>query len=330
MAEDVSLAVDIIADILQHPVFDEEELQRERAVVLQEIGQASDTPDDVIFDHFQATAYPGQALGRPVLGTGEIVRGIDRETLAGYMARHYGAVNMVLAAAGRIEHEHFLALVAKAFESLPRTAETEMEPARYRGGDFREDRKLEQVHLLLGFDGVGYLDPDYYSALVLSTLFGGGMSSRLFQEIREKRGLVYSIYSFVSAYRDGGLFGIYAGTGPKEVGELLPVVCDELLRLAFDVSEEEVARARAQLKASTLMGLESTGARCEQLAQHLLIYGRPLVLSEIIGKIDAVDAGAVRRFAAGLGPGRPTLASLGPIGAVEAFDRVAERLSPNA
>ncbi len=134
----------------------------------------------------------------------------------------------------------------------------------------------------------------------------------------------------MSSYKDGGLFGIYAGTGPNEVGELLPVVCDELLRLAFDVSEEEVARARAQLKASTLMGLESTGARCEQLAQNLLIYGRPIELSEIIDKIDAVDAGAVRRFAAGLGPGRPTLACLGPIGAVEAFERVAERLSPNA
>ena len=144
LAEDVPLAVDIIADILQHPIFDEEELQRERAVVLQEIGQASDTPDDVIFDHFQETAYPGQALGRPVLGTSEIVGGIDRETLAGYMARHYGGVNMVLAATGRIEHEHFVALVTKAFESLPRTAETEIEPARYRGGDSREDRKLEQ------------------------------------------------------------------------------------------------------------------------------------------------------------------------------------------
>jgi predicted Zn-dependent peptidase len=325
LAEDAPLAVDIIADILQHPTFDGEELTRERAVVLQEIGQAYDTPDDNIFDRFQETAYPAQAIGRPVLGTGEIVNSIDRDTLRGYMTRHYAGETMVLAAAGKIEHTHLVDLVTHAFTDLPRTADTDSEPAIYQGGDYREDRDLEQVHVLLGFDSVGYLDPDYYAASVLSTLFGGGMSSRLFQEVREKRGLVYSVYSFVSAYRDGGLFGIYAGTGEKEVADLVPVVCDELSKLAGDATDEEVVRARAQLKASILMSLESTNARCEQLAQQILIYGRPLTVAEVVQKIEAVDADQVRRLAGRLANGRPTLASLGPIGGVEAFDRVAAR-----
>ena len=179
--------------------------------------------------------------------------------------------------------------------------------------------------MLLGFDSVGYLDPDYYTASVLSTLFGGGMSSRLFQEVREKRGLVYSVYSFVSAYRDGGLFGIYAGTGEAEAGEVIPVFCDELTKLAHNATTEEVMRARAQLKASILMSLESTNARCEQLAQQILIYGRPLSVAEVVGKIEAVEAEAVRRLAGRLAAGRPTLASLGPIGRVEAYDQIAAR-----
>ncbi len=325
LAEDAPLAVDIIADILQHPTFDEEELVRERAVVLQEIGQALDTPDDSIFDRFQETAYPGQAIGRPVLGTSEIVAAIDRATLQGYMNRHYGTDSMVLAAAGKIEHERFLDLVGAAFDSLACDGTGKPEPASYRGGDYREGRELEQVHVLLGFESVSYLDKDYYTTSVLSTLFGGGMSSRLFQEVRERRGLVYSIYSFHSSYHDGGLFGIYAGTGEDEVEELIPVVCDELSKLSAQVAEEEVARARTQLKASLLMSLEHSGARCEQLAQQILVYGRPLAVDEIVGRIEAVDIAGVRRMADRLAAGRPTLASLGPVGRVESFDRVVAR-----
>jgi predicted Zn-dependent peptidase len=326
LAENAPLAVDIIADILQHPTFDEDELTRERAVVLQEIGQAHDTPDDSIFDHFQETAFPVQALGRPVLGTSEIVSGIDRQTLSDYMTRHYGAETMVLAAAGKIEHERFLELVSEAFDALPRGSAGTLEPASYRGGDYREGRELEQVHVLLGFESIGYLDDDYYAASVLSTLFGGGMSSRLFQEVRERRGLAYSVYSFASAYRDGGLFGIYAGTGEGEAAALIPVICDELGKLATEVREEEVTRARTQLKASILMGLESTGTRCEQMAQHILVYGRPLSVEEIVAKIEAADLAAVRRVATRLANGHPTLASLGPIAQVEDFARVVARL----
>ncbi len=323
--EDAPLAVDIIADILQNPTFEEDELGRERAVVLQEIGQALDTPDDSVFVRFQETAYPGQAIGRPILGTSEIVASIGRDTLRDYMKRHYGAQSMVLAAAGKIEHEHFLSLVGEAFNSIATDVADGPEPASYQGGDYREGRELEQVHVLLGFESVGYLDSDYYTTSVLSTLFGGGMSSRLFQEVRERRGLAYAIYSFASSYRDGGLFGIYAGTGENEVEELLPVICDEMSKLSVEVTDEEVARARIQLKASILMSLEHTGARCEQLAQQILVYGRPLPVDEIVARIAAVDLADVRRVAESLAASRPTLASLGPVGRVEAFDRVAAR-----
>ncbi len=326
LAEDAPLAIDIIADILQHSTFDETELARERAVVLQEIGQAEDTPDDIVFDHFQATAYPDQAIGRPVLGRAEIVGAMSRDAVAGYMRRHYGSGRMVLAAAGRVDHDQLVGLATAAFRDLPATADVVAEPALYRGGEFRETRDLEQVHLVLGFDGIGYRDPDYYAAAVLSTLLGGGMSSRLFQEIREKRGLVYSIYTFTSAFTDGGLFGIYAGTGESEAAELLPLVCEELTKLPATLDAEEVRRARVQLKAGTLMSRESTGSRCEQLAQQLLVYGRPLPLSEVVGRIDAVSDADVVRVMRRLSASAPTLTALGPIERVEALGAVAERL----
>ena len=326
LADDVPLAVDIIADILQHPSFDEDELVREREVVLQEIGQAHDTPDDIVFDHFQETAYPGQALGRPVLGRAEVVRGLGRDTLVDYLARHYRGPNLVIAAAGRVDHDRFVALAGEAFGGLPAEAERRDQEAHYTGGEYREDRALEQVHLVIGLPAVGIRDPQYYTLSVLSTLFGGGMSSRLFQEVREKRGLVYAVYSFVSGYRDGGMLGVYAGTGENEAAELIPVVCAELGKVTDGVSEEEVARARAQLKASILMSLESTSSRCEQLAQQILTFGRPLGVPEIVAKIEAVDTAAVKAFAKQLAASRPTLASLGPIGKVERFERVAARL----
>jgi predicted Zn-dependent peptidase len=326
LAEDVPLALDIIADILQHSTFDEVELARERAVVLQEIGQAEDTPDDIIFDRLQATAYPDQALGRPVLGTTEIISALPRLAIRDYMHRNYGAESLVLAAAGHINHDRLVEMAAASFVDLPRIGPAPAEPARYAGGDFREMRDLEQLHLAFAWPGVSYQDPDYYASTVLSTLLGGGMSSRLFQEIREKRGLVYSIYSFASSYVDGGLFGVYAGTGEGEAGEIVPLICDEVAKVADSVDEEEVVRARAQLKAGILMGRESSSARSEQLAQQLLVYGRPLSAEEIVARVEAVDATQVARVARRIVAGPLTLATLGPIGGVEPYDKITARL----
>jgi predicted Zn-dependent peptidase len=326
LKEDVGLAFDILADILQHSVLDADELAREQAVVVQEISQAIDTPDDIIFDHFQATAFPGQAVGRPVLGTAELVRSLSRPTVASYMRDNYGGNRMVLAAAGKVDHDVIIDLAERHFTALPPDRVPAWDSACYAGGEYREARDLEQVHLVLGFDGIPYDDPDFYAASTLSTLLGGGMSSRLFQEVREKRGLVYSIYSFTTSYVDGGLFAIYAGTGEAEVAEVIPVICDEIMKVAAEVQPAEVQRARAQLKASILMSMESTSSRCEQLARQMLVYGRPVPADEMVAKVEAVDEAAVLSVAKRLFAGRPTFASIGPLGNVESLDRVKERL----
>ena len=324
---DEMVALDIIADILQWPSFDPEEMERERTVILQEIGQATDTPDDIVFDRFQATAFPDQPVGRPVLGTGELVSGLSRDALATYMTDHYRADRMVLAAAGNLDHDIFVTAAESAFSALGHGAPPAHDSAKYAGGDFREDRSLEQVHLLLGFEGVAYADPDYYALSVLSTILGGGMSSRLFQEIRENRGLVYSIYAFTSSYVDTGLFGVYAGTGPDQLAELVPALSDIVRRAGTDIGDDEVMRARAQIRAGILMSLESTSARCEQLARQILVFDRPIPPEEVTRRIEAVDIAALERVASRLTSGAPTLAALGPVGPLESFDSVVTRLA---
>ena len=192
-------------------------------------------------------------------------------------------------------------------------------------------RDLEQVHLLLGFDGVTYDDPDFYAMQVYATLLGGGMSSRLFQEVREIRGLAYSIYAFAASYVDTGLFGVYAGTGEAEVTELLPVIADELAKPVKGVDEEEVARARAQHKAGTLMSLESSSSRVEQLARQLLIFGRPIPLDEVVAKIDEVDASAIKRVAERVvSSSAPSLAAIGPLSRLETYDRLKARFGESS
>ncbi len=327
LKEDLGLAVDILADILQHSMLDAEELERERAVVLQEIHQAFDTPDDIVFDLFQETAFPDQPLGRPVLGTAERIGRLERDLLLDYMHGNYCAPRLVVSAAGNVDHAALVDLVARAFDSLPGHAAAAVQPARYVGGERRMARDLEQVHLVLGFDGVPYGDPAYYDVAVLSALLGGGMSSRLFQEARENRGLVYSIYSFASNYVDGGLFGIYAGTGADEVAALMPVIHDEIVAVRDSVTAEEVARAVAQIKAGVLMTLESTSSRCEQLARQLLVFGRPLPSAEIVGKVEAVTPDSVAAAARRVFTGAPALAAIGDLGGLDSLDDLRARLT---
>ncbi len=326
LKEDVRLGVDLIADILQNSTMEKDELERERTVILQEIHQANDTPDDVVFDNFQAAAYPDQPLGRQVLGDAGIVGSMDRETIIGYMNDHYNASTMVLAAAGRIDHDELVSLANDMFSELPEGEQATREAANYTGGQSVVERELEQAHLLLGFKGVSYQDPDFYASAVLSTLFGGGMSSRLFQEIREKRGLVYSIYSFVSSYSDGGMFGIYAGTGENETAELIPLVCDEIKKMTDNVGADELTRARAQIKASILMTLESSSSRCEQLARQMMVFGRPMPTQEIVANIEAVDADAILHTARRIFDSSLTVTALGPVSKLESFESIQKRL----
>lgn len=311
LAADVPLAVDILADILQNPTFDPKEIERERSVILQEIAESADIPDDIIFDHFQELAYPDQAIGRPILGTNERIAGMTREMVAGYMQANYGADRMVLAAAGKVDHDKLVRMAEDAFAALPARGPVPEDTPEYKGGDRTFERDLEQVHVVLGYEGVPYGDPDFYAMNALSAVLGGGMSSRLFQEVREKRGLAYSVFSFASAYRNGGLFGVYAGTGQDEAKTLMPVLADEFRKVGEAVTAHEIARVKTQLKAALLMAMEHTRARVERLGQHILIYGRPVPAEEIVAKIEAVDADAIARVAARTFRTKPTLTVMG-------------------
>lgn len=326
LKEDVPLAVDILADILQNSTFDPEEFAREKTVVLQEISQSADTPDDIVFDYFQAKAYPDQAIGRPILGTAEKVNAVTRETLDGFMKSNYTPSRMIVSAGGKVDHDEFVRLAADAFGGLKPAEGLTAADFMYQGGEHRENKDIEQVNLLLGFSGVSFYDDDYYTSHLLSTIFGGGMSSRLFQEIREKKGLVYSIYSFSSSYTKGGTFGVYAGTGEDEAAEVLPAVCTEIRRICENVTPEELARAKAQLKASVLMSLEHPSARSEQNAGHLLTYGRIVEKAEVLRKIAGVTEGDVLDLARRIFSGKPTLAALGPVANVPSYDSVREML----
>ena len=325
---DVPLAVELLADILQNSTFDSDELERERGVIIQEIGEAHDTPDDLVFDLMQDAAYPDQAVGRPILGTVETVSGFSRSTLAGYMGRHYAPGSMVMAAAGKVDHDQLVALASRFYGEMAATPAAAPGPARYQGGEHRVERPLEQVHLTLGFPGVSYDDDGFYAAQVLSSILGGGMSSRLFQEVREKRGLAYSVYSFSSSMMDDGLFGLYAGTGADQVPELVTVIADELHKVAEAITPEEFDRAKAQLKSSTLMALEGSGARAEQMARQLFVYGRMIPLDELVGLLDAVTpadvTGVARRL---LTDGGLTVAAVGPLGHLPDYEALQARFA---
>lgn len=327
LKNDLALGVDIIGDILTHSTFLDAEIERERGVILQEIGQANDTPDDIIFDQFQERAFPEQPMGRPTLGSEDLVSTMTRDTLMSYMREHYTTHNITIAAAGNLHHQDVVDLVKEHFRDLPSHQTPRPRGAAYEGGELRTTRELDQAHLVMGFPSVSYMHPDHYAVMILSTLLGGGMSSRLFQEIRERRGLVYSVYSFASPFSDSGLFGLYAGTGEEQAAELVPVMIDELKRLQDGLSEAELSRARAQLKSSLLMSLESTGSRCEQLARQIQVHNRPIPTVETVGKIDAVTEDDILRVARTIFSGTPTFTAIGPVGNMPSLEDITARLA---
>tara|TARA_Y100000590_G_scaffold467645_1_gene647241 strand:- start:970 stop:2223 length:1254 start_codon:yes stop_codon:yes gene_type:complete len=327
IADDLPLGIEILSDIIQNSTFNEEELNRERGVILQEIGMYLDTPDDMIFDYWQEKAYPNQPLGRSILGDTEIIKNISRNEVKNFMSNHYNPKKMVVSAAGKIDHEKFVDQIAKSFCNLPMGTNDKREKAKYLGGEYREEKELEQIHLLLGFEGVNFHHKDYYSLLIYSSLLGGGMSSRLFQEIREKRGLVYGVTSFCSSLTDTGTFAIYAGTGEKQITELIPVLCDELKKSLISISEKEIMRGKAQLKASLMMGRESAFRRCESAARQLLIFNRVIEPSEIIENINLVSNDTVINIANEIIKKPITIASIGPIKNLEYIDKIQRRLN---
>ena len=328
LSADVPLALDVIGDILLNSTFDPREIEVERGVILQEIGQSLDTPDDVIFDWLQEAAYPDQPMGRTILGPAERVARFARDDLSGFVAEHYGPGQMIVSAAGAVDHDRVVAQAGEIFGHLSPVIGTTREAARWQGSESRRVKRLEQAHFALGFEGPGYRADDFYPAQIWTAALGGGMSSRLFQKIREERGLCYTIFAQSGFHDDTGMTTIYAGTSGEQVADLAHLTIDELRRSAEDLTEAEVARARAQLKAGLLMGLESPSSQAERMARSLAIWGRVPDPAEVAARIDAVTAADVRDHAArAIAAARPALALYGPVRKAPALDALAERLA---
>lgn len=327
LSGDVLMALDVIADIVLNPLFRKADIETERHVILQEIGQALDTPDDIIFDWLHEVSYPGQSFGRTILGPEERVSAFRKADFEAFTGRHYGPDQMILSAAGGVEHDAIVAAAERIFGGLKPVGKSAMEPARFEGGERREVKDLEQVHFALSFEGPGYRDDKVYTAQVYATAMGGGMSSRLFQKIREDRGLCYSIYAQSAAYEDTGQLTIYAGTSEAEIGELTQLTLDELKRAADDMTEAEVARSRAQLRAGLLMGLESPTSRAERNARLLSIWGRVPDVAEAVARIDAVDTAAVRAYGTDLTGARSALAVYGPVAGAPGIEAIRKGLA---
>ena len=324
---DVALGLELIADILTSPTYDAAELERERQVVLQELGQARDTPDDIIFDHLQSVIYPGQALGWSILGEEATVSAFTPADLRRYSGARYRAKNMTLVSSGAVRHADIVALASEKFAALPSGEAAPSAAAHYVGGDVRVMEDLEQAHIAYAFPGISSRDPDFYVGQLYAMILGGGMSSRLFQEVREKRGLCYSIYAFANNFQDGGFGGIYVGTSETDAGEVSAVIAGEMEAMTAGITDTELARAKAQLKSGLLMGLERPSSRAEAIAGQLFALGRVQSVTEIVEKLDAIDAGAVRRYAA-FSMAAPSIAAVGPVGKLESHAKFAARFAP--
>ncbi len=327
LSADVPLALDIIADILRNPVMAESEIETERGVILQEIGQTLDTPDDIIFDWLQETAFPEQSMGRAILGPPERVRAFGQTDLRRFIGTHYTPERMILSAAGDVDHVTVLRQAEKLFGDMQTADAPVLEPAAYRGGERRVLKDLEQAHFAMALEAPGYRDEDFHAAQIVSIALGGGMSSRLFQEAREKRGLCYAIFAQSAAWRETGMFTVYAGTGGDQVAGLVDLTSDELTRAARDLNEAEIARARAQTKAGMVMGLESPAARAERMANMLSVWGEIIPLEKTITKIDAVDAKRAQVVLQRILSTSPALALYGPVDSAREVSGLAERLA---
>ncbi len=328
MKEDAELAADVLIDSVKNSTFPQEELVKERDVVIQEIKQTIDTPDDIVFDYFQETAFPDQALGRSILGPQKLVRNFSREDLFSYINSNYAAENMAVCAVGNIKHDDFVNMVAARMSDYKSKVSFTQDEQIYHGGFCSHKKDIEQTHILLGFPSCSYKDKRHCAMVLLSAVLGGGMSSRLFQEIREKRGLVYSVYSFNSMFSGNGLFGIYAGTEAKDVPQLMPVVIDEIKKICNErITEKEFIRAKTQIKAGLKMGLESSSSTAEVLARQLLMYGRTYSVTELVEKYEAVTFEDIRNAAQSIFSATPTYTLLGAFDKYMEYDELQKALA---
>ncbi|MBI2879385.1 MAG: insulinase family protein [Candidatus Rokubacteria bacterium] len=312
----VPLAVDLLADILLHARFAREDIEREKTVVLQEFRMVEDTPEDLIHDLFARRIWPDHPLGRPILGSRDVVLGLDREVILSHFAEEYCPARITIAVAGHVDHDRLVELFAPRFEGFHRhpVHRDGLPPVLTPQVDVVA-KSLEQVHFVLGLPGFAHTAPERYALYLLNTILGGGMSSRLFQEVRERQGLVYSIYSGSAAFRDAGLLYIYAGTEAAHFPKVLRLVLDELARLRDKgITEEELARSREHLKGNLMLSLESTSSRMNRLAKQEIYFGQFFSLDEILAAVDAVTVEEVGRLIERLVVERDlSLVALGPV-----------------
>ncbi len=327
LKEHTRLAVDVLADIMQNSVFDKEELAREQDVVIQEIAMHHDTPDDLIVDYFDATAFPDQPLGRSILSTEERVAAYTRDDLIAYMNKHYTPSRMVLSFAGNITHEAALTLAREYFVMPTKERAAPAPVATYHGGDVRTSREFEQLHLILGLPAISMHAPNYYALNIYANILGGGMSSRLFQEVREKRGLAYTVYSMGSAYEDCGIMSIYAATAPEKAGELSGVLCEQVAGMADAISNVEMNRAKNQHKAELLMARENPQSVAGWMGRHLLLFGEYRQAADIARRVDAITKNDVLQLAENIAGGKLTVAALGDVSGVQNYDSLQKKLA---
>lgn len=327
LKEDVGLAGDILSDILQNSLFDQEELDREQHVIIQEIGASRDNPDDHVFDLFQQAAFPEQPIGRTILGTIDSVNSFGPDSIRAYMDRNYVGDRMVICAAGNVDHDALVDIANDRFHALRPGGAPEPVKAKYIGGEERLLSDHEQAHIILGLEGRAYNSDGFYAAQILASILGGGMSSRLFQEIREKRGLCYSVYAFHWAFADSGIFGVAASTGAEQVTELMPVIVNELRKAAENITDEEVIRVRNQIRAGLLMSLESPSSRAGQLARQQILWGRPIPLQETVERINRITADRVKLIAGQIfDTDAVSLAGIGPVAKLPDHKSIAAQL----
>jgi predicted Zn-dependent peptidase len=327
LRDDVPLAIDILSDILTDSKFDTDELEREQHVILQEIGAAHDTPDDIVFDRFTETAFRHQTIGRSILGTPETVKSFTSKQLHSFMERQYGAERMIVVAAGAIKHDEFVREVENRLGAFRPKAESALpQYAHYVGGDYRENRDLMDAQIVLGFEGRAYHVRDFYASQVLSMILGGGMSSRLFQEVREKRGLCYAVYAFHWGFSDTGIFGIHAATGQSDIAELVPVMVNELQKAGEAIGQEELNRARAQYRAGLVMSAESAASRASQIARQLLLFGRPIAMDELVERLSNLTIERLTDLSARLFSTKPTVTAVGPVGTLASYETIRDAL----
>ena len=324
--EHLPLAMDVLTDIVRHPAFRVDDIEREKKVVLEEIKMVEDTPDDLVYELFHEHFWAGHPLGRPILGTPETVNQFNVENLRAYFQSMYAGRNLILAAVGNIEHAHVRDLVEHCFEDLPASGDVPDEtPPEISPRVVIRSKDLEQSHVCLGTDAYQQNHEDRYASYVLNTVLGGSMSSRLFQNVREKRGLAYSVYSGLSAYRDAGLATIYAGCGNKVVSELIDLVVAELRQLKTEPpSKTELKRAKDHLKGSLMLGLESTSSRMSHLVRQEIYFDRQFGLDDTLAGVDRVTTGDVQRVASELF--REDKLAVTVVGAVNGLEIPRERL----